>query len=111
MAFFTSHKAHQKALHSIETEIEHLIRSLDTLKGELGEESSKSLRGLRSGAERALGHSRVLLGEAYEEVRERTVQAGLATRDYSRAHPVATASIVALGVAAVAGWLLLRDHE
>lgn len=111
MAFFTSRKAHQKALHSIETEIEHLIHSLDTLKGELGEESGKSLRNLRSGAERALGHSRVLLGEAYEEVRERTLQASAATRDYSREHPVATAGIVALGVAAIAGYLLLRDSE
>ncbi|WP_437879830.1 DUF883 family protein [Pseudomonas sp. LRF_L74] len=109
MAIFTRNNE-KKALHSIETEIEHLIQSLDTLKSEVGEESQKSLKSLRGSAERALGHSRQLLGTAYEEVKEKTVRAGIATRDYSREHPVASASI-GLGVVALIGYLIYRNRE
>jgi ElaB/YqjD/DUF883 family membrane-anchored ribosome-binding protein len=107
MAIFASRN---KSLHSIETEIEHLISSLDSLKSEVSDESQKSLKSLRSSAERVLGHSRDLLSDTYSDVKEKTLQAGAATRDYTREHPVATASL-ALGVVALAGYLLFRNND
>ncbi|WP_447595384.1 DUF883 family protein [Aquipseudomonas campi] len=110
MAVLSKRNTQKKALHSIETELEHLLSSIDSLKGEVGEESQKTLKALRAGAEKILGHSRNLLGDAYEEVKEKTVQAGIATRDYSREHPVAAAS-VAVGVVALVGYLLFRNRD
>ncbi|PTQ72992.1 YqjD family protein [Pseudomonas sp. GV071] len=107
MAIFASRN---KSLHSIETEIEHLISSLDSLKSEVSEESQKSLKTLRSSAERVLGHSRDLLSDTYADVKEKTYQAGVATRDLTREHPVASASL-ALGVVALAGYLVFRNNN
>lgn len=104
MALFNSSK---KSLHSIESEIEHLISTLDTLRGDASEESRKSLKALRSSAERALSHSRDLLGDAYDEVRDRTYKATAATYDYSRENPMVVAGI-ALGAAALIGYLMFR---
>ncbi|WP_263143688.1 DUF883 family protein [Pseudomonas sp. RIT-PI-AD] len=107
MALFNSRK---KSLHSIEAEIENLISTLDSLKGDATDESRKSLKVLKASAERALGHSRNLLSDTYEEVKERTYQAGAATCDYSRQHPLAAAGM-ALGAAALIGYLFFRDSE
>jgi ElaB/YqjD/DUF883 family membrane-anchored ribosome-binding protein len=45
------------------------------------------MKALRSNAESALKHSRSLLSDAYEEVKTRTRETGIATRDYAQEHP------------------------
>ncbi|TRX73850.1 DUF883 family protein [Pseudomonas mangiferae] len=107
MALFNTSK---KSLHNIQSEIENLISTLDGLRGDASDESRKSLKILRGSAERALSHSRDLLGDAYEEVKDRTYKARAATCDYSRENPLVVAGL-AIGAAALIGYLMFRDAE
>ena len=90
------------SLESMEAEIESLLKTLENLKHDASEESQKSMKAIRSNAENALKHSRSLLSDAYEEVKTRTRQTGLATRDYAQEHPWTTAGVAigALGLLA-----------
>ena len=81
------------SLESMEAEIESLLKSLEHLKHDASEESQKSVKAIRSNAESALRHSRSLLSDAYEEVKQRTRQTGIATRDYAQEHPYTTAGV------------------
>lgn len=84
MAYNSLRKA---SLESMEAEIESLLKTLEHLKHDASEESQKSMKAIRSNAENALRQSRTLMGEAYEEVKARTRQTGIATRDYAQNIP------------------------
>ncbi|MGV2835991.1 DUF883 family protein, partial [Pseudomonas shirazensis] len=71
------------SLQSMEAEIESLLNTLETLKNDASEESQKSLKAIRGNAENALKHSRSVISDAYDEVKTRTRQTGIATRDYA----------------------------
>lgn len=75
------------SLQSMEAEIESLLKSLENLKDDASDESRKTLKALKSNAESALKHSRHLLADAYEEVKVKTRETGIATRDYAQEHP------------------------
>ncbi|CAD5106730.1 DUF883 family protein [Zestomonas carbonaria] len=100
----------KQSLHGLEAEIQSLLASLEQLKEGASDESKRSLGAIRHNAERALAHSRQLLGEAYDEVKDKTYRAGIATRDYSREHPLATAGLV-LGVVGLLGYLYYSSHR
>ncbi|QCI10015.1 DUF883 domain-containing protein [Pseudomonas putida] len=98
------------SLESMETEIENLLKALENLKHDASEESQKSLKSIRSNAENALRHSRSLLGDAYEEVKTRTRQTGIATRDYAQEHPLTTAGVAVGALGLLAAWLLCKRN-
>ncbi|MBK4998404.1 DUF883 domain-containing protein [Pseudomonas sp. S31] len=98
------------SLESMETEIESLLKALENLKHDASEESQKSLKTIRSNAESALRHSRSLLSDAYEEVKTRTRQTGIATRDYAQEHPLTTAGVAVGAIGLLAAWLLCKRN-
>ena len=76
------------SLQSMEAEIESLLKSLESLKDDASDESRKTLKTLKINAENALKHSRHLLSDAYEEVKVKTRETGIATRDYAPGTPL-----------------------
>lgn len=92
--------ARKHSLHDLEAEIQKLLSTVESLRDDASEESRHALRSARSSAERALSQTRELLGDAYQ----RTYRAGVATYDYGREHPLATAGL-ALGVVGLLGYL------
>ncbi|NWL05079.1 DUF883 family protein [Pseudomonas hunanensis] len=100
----------KKSLESMEAEIESLLKSLENLKHDASEESQKSVKAIRSNAESALKHSRSLLSDAYEEVKTRTRQTGIATRDYAQEHPITTAGVAIGALGLLAAYLLSRRN-
>lgn len=59
------------SLQSMEAEIESLLKSLEGLKADATDESRKTLKNLKANAESALSHSRSLLSDVYEDVKEK----------------------------------------
>ncbi|GAC1033873.1 hypothetical protein thsps21_47020 [Pseudomonas sp. No.21] len=102
MALFMSRK--KSTLQGIEQEIEQLRSGIERIKHVVEAESQHSLDAIQSGALHTLSRSRDLAGQAWE----RTARAGIATRDYSREHPLATAGVAAgaVGVVALAAYML-----
>ncbi|EKT4467825.1 DUF883 family protein [Pseudomonas juntendi] len=107
MAYNSLRKA---SLESMEAEIESLLKTLEHLKHDASEESQKSMKAIRSNAENALKHSRTLLGDAYEEVKTRTRQTGIATRDYAQEHPWTTAGVAIGALGLLAAWLMCKRN-
>jgi len=105
MAYNSLRKA---SLESMEAEIESLLKTLEHLKHDASEESHRSMKAIRSNAENALKHSRTLLGDAYEEMKTRTRQTGLATRDYAQEHPWTTAGMAVGALGLLAAWLMCK---
>ena len=68
------------------------------------------MKAIRSNAESALKHSRSLLSDAYEEVKTRTRQTGIATREYAQEHPVTTAGVAIGALGLLAAYLLTRRN-
>ncbi|MGV8919585.1 MAG: DUF883 family protein [Pseudomonas sp.] len=99
------------SLQSMEAEIVSLLKSLESLKSDASDESHKTLKALKSNAENALSHSRSLLSDVYEDVKVKTRETSLATRDYAQDHPWTTASVAVGAIGLLAAFLLLkRDH-
>jgi ElaB/YqjD/DUF883 family membrane-anchored ribosome-binding protein len=98
------------SLQSMEAEIESLLKSLENLKNDASDESHKTLKVLKSNAENALRHSRALLSDAYEEVKVKTRETGIATRDYAQEHPWTTASVAVGALGLLAAYLLLSKR-
>lgn len=99
------------SLQSMEAEIESLLRSLEGLKGDASEESRKTLKALKANAETALKHSRSLLADVYEDVKVKTRETSLATKEYAQEHPLTTAGIAIGAVGLIAAYLLCkRSH-
>jgi ElaB/YqjD/DUF883 family membrane-anchored ribosome-binding protein len=96
------------SLQSMEAEIESLLKSLESLKDDASDESRRTLKTLKSNAENALKHSRHLLADAYEEVKVKTRETGIATRDYAQEHPWATAGVAVGALGLLAAYLLCR---
>lgn len=96
------------SLQSMEAEIESLLRSLESLKEDSTEESRKTLKALKANAETALKHSRSLLSDAYEEVKVKTKETSIATRDYAQEHPWTTASVAVGALGLLAAYLLCK---
>ncbi|MGH8484205.1 MAG: DUF883 family protein [Pseudomonas sp.] len=94
------------SLESMEAEIESLLKTLETLKDDASDESRKTLKTLKSNAESALRHSRSLLGDAYAEVKSKTRETGLATRDYAQEHPWTTAGVAVGALGLLAAYLM-----
>lgn len=102
------------SLQSVEAEIESLLKSLESLKADASEESHKTLKSLKASAERALGHSRGLisdLGEVYEDVKVKTKENALATRDYAQDHPWTTAGVAVGALGLLAAYLLCKRGD
>lgn len=99
------------SLQSMEAEIESLLKSLESLKDDASDESRKTVKALRSSAENALRHSRDLLGDAYEEVKTRTRETGLATRDYAQQHPWTTAGVAIGALGLLAAYLMCKRGD
>ncbi|WP_459207345.1 DUF883 family protein [Pseudomonas sp. MLB6B] len=102
--------ARNTSLESMQAEIENLLSTLESLKGDATEESQKTLKALRSNAESALRHSRSVIGDAYEEVKTRTKETGIATRDYAKENPVVTAGVAVGVLGLLAAWLVCRRN-
>ncbi|MBD1552917.1 DUF883 family protein [Pseudomonas typographi] len=99
------------SLQSMEAEIESLLRSLESLKDDTSDESRKTLKTLRASAESALKQSRSLLADAYEDVKVKTRETSVATRDYAHEHPLTTAGIAVGALGLLAAYLLCkRSH-
>jgi len=101
-----NHSLRQASLKTMETEIENLLKSLESLKDDSSDESRKTLKALKGNAESALRHSRSLLSDAYEEVKTKTRQTGLATRDYAQEHPWTTAGVAVGALGLLAAYLM-----
>jgi ElaB/YqjD/DUF883 family membrane-anchored ribosome-binding protein len=99
------------SLQSMEAEIESLLKSLESLKDDASDESRKTLKALKSNAESALKHSRHLLSDAYEEVKVKTRETGLATRDYAQEHPWTTAGVAVGALGLLAAYLLCKRGD
>src|SRR3546814_14261750 len=95
-----SNSLRKASLQSMEAEIESLLKSLESLKDDASDESRKTLKSLTANAENALKHSRHLLSDAYEEVKVKTRETGMATRAHAQEHRWTTAAVAvgALGV-------------
>ena len=63
---------------------------------------------IRDSAENALKHSRHLLSDAYEEVKVKTRETGIATRDYAQEHPWTTAGVAVGALGLLAAYLLCK---
>ncbi|WP_449430425.1 DUF883 family protein [Pseudomonas putida] len=98
------------SLESMEAEIVNLLKTLENFKHDASDESQKSVKALRASAETALQHSRSLLTDAYEEVKTRTRQTGIATRDYAQEHPMTTAGVAIGALGLLAAWLLYKRN-
>ncbi|WP_342650098.1 DUF883 family protein [Pseudomonas sp. REB1044] len=98
------------SLESMEAEIESLLKTLEELKGDASEETQKTMKALRGNAQNALKHSRNLLTDAYEEVKTRTKETGIATRDYAQDHPWTTAGVAVGALGLLAAFLLCRRN-
>lgn len=98
------------SLQSMEAEIESLLKSLESFKHDASDESKKTIGALKSNAENALKHSRHLLSDAYEEVKDKTRETAIATRDYAQEHPYATAGVALGAVGLLAAFLLCKRH-
>lgn len=96
------------ALRSMEAEIESLLKSLESLKSDASDESHRTLKALKANAESALSHSRSLLSDVYEDVKEKTRETSLATRDYAQEHPWATVGVAVGAVGLLAAYLLCK---
>ncbi|MBS7556998.1 MULTISPECIES: DUF883 family protein [Pseudomonas] len=96
------------SLESMEAEIESLLKSLESLKDDATDESRKTLKALKSNAENALKHSRSLISDAYEEVKVKTRETGIATREYAQEHPWATAGVAVGAIGLLAAYLLCK---
>ncbi|MNO07735.1 hypothetical protein D3C81_2300500 [compost metagenome] len=53
-------------------------------------------------------HSRHLLADAYEEVKVKTRETGIATRDYAQEHPWTTAGVAVGALGLLAAYLLCK---
>jgi len=98
------------SLQSMEAEIESLLNTLETLKNDASEESQKSLKAIRGNAENALKHSRSVISDAYDEVKTRTRQTGIATRDYAPEHPWTAAGVAVGALGLLAAYLLTKRN-
>ncbi|WP_447787807.1 DUF883 family protein [Pseudomonas farris] len=96
------------SLQSMEAEIESLLKSLESLKDDASDESRRTLKTLKINAENALKHSRHLLADAYEEVKVKTRETRIATRDYAQEHPWTTAGVAVGALGLLAAYLLCR---
>ena len=96
------------SLQSMEAEIESLLKSLEGLKADASDESRKTLKNLKANAESALSHSRSLLSDVYEDVKEKTRENALATRDYAQEHPWTTAGVAVGALGLPAAYLLCK---
>ncbi|WP_268798674.1 DUF883 family protein [Pseudomonas huanghezhanensis] len=105
MPFTSSRKA---SLQSMEAEIESLLKSLESLKSDASDESRKTLKNLKANAESALSHSRSLLSDVYEDVKVKTRETSVATRDYAQEHPWTTAGVAVGAVGLLAAYLLFK---
>ncbi|UFH49402.1 DUF883 family protein [Pseudomonas sp. KNUC1026] len=99
------------SLQSMEAEIESLLRSLEGLKDDATDESRKTIKNLKASAESALKQSRSLLADAYEEVKVKTRETGIATRDYAQEHPLTTAGIAVGALGLLAAYLLCKRSD
>ncbi|BAP42377.1 DUF883 family protein [Pseudomonas sp. 21LCFQ02] len=99
------------SLQSVEAEIESLLKSLESLKADASEESHKTLKSLKASAERALGHSRGLLSDVYEDVKVKTRENAIATRDYAQDHPWTTAGVAVGALGLLAAYLLCKRGD
>lgn len=106
MAFFMSSRK-KSTLQGIEQEIEQLRSGIERIKHVVEAESQHSLSAIQDGALRTLSRSRDLAGQAWE----RTAKAGIATREYGREHPLATAGVAAGAVGAVALATYILRHR
>ena len=96
------------SLQSMEAEIESLLKSLEGLKADASDESRKTLKNLKANAESALSHSRSLLSDVYEDVKEKTRENALATRDYAQEYPWTTAGVAVGALGLLAAYLLCK---
>ena len=96
------------SLQSMEAEIESLLKSLEGLKSDASDESRKTLKNLKANAESALSHSRSLLSDVYEDVKVKTRETSVATRDYAQEHPWTTAGVAVGAVGLLAAYLLFK---
>jgi len=103
-----SNSLRKASLQSMEAEIESLLRSLESLKDDATDESRKTLKALKSNAESALKHSRSLLSDVYEDVKVKTRETSVATKDYAQQHPWTTASVAVGALGLVAAYLLCK---
>jgi ElaB/YqjD/DUF883 family membrane-anchored ribosome-binding protein len=101
-----ANSSRKASLQSMEAEIESLLRSLESLKEDSTEESRKVLKALKANAESALSHSRSLISDAYEEVKVKTKETGIATRDYAQEHPWAAAGVAVGALGLIAAYLM-----
>ena len=99
------------SLQSMEAEIESLLKSLENLKEGATDESRNTLKVLKTNAENALKHSRHLLSDAYAEVKVKTRETGLATRDYAQEHPWTTAGVAVGALGLLAAYLLCKRGD
>ena len=70
-----------------------------------------ALESLKSNAESALKHSRSLLSDAYAEVKVKTRETGIATRDYAQEHPWTTAGVAVGALGLLAAYLLCKRGD
>ena len=103
-----SNSLRKASLQSMEAEIESLLKSLETLKDDASDESKKTLKALKGNAENALKHSRHLLSDAYEEVKDKTRETAIATREYAQEHPYATAGVAIGALGLLAAYLMCK---
>lgn len=96
------------SLQSMEAEIESLLKSLESLKHDASDESKKTLSALKGNAENALKHSRHLISDAYEEVKDKTRETAVATREYAQEHPYATAGVAIGALGLLAAFLMCK---
>ncbi|GFM80404.1 hypothetical protein PSCICO_37690 [Pseudomonas cichorii] len=106
-----SNSLRKASLQSMEAEIESLLKSLESLKGDASEESRKTLKSLKVNAENALSHSRHLLSDLYEDVKVKTRENALATRDYAQEHPWTTAGVAVGAIGLLAAYLLIKRGD
>ena len=103
-----SNSLSKASLKSMEAEIESLLKSLESLKSDASDESRRTLKSLKANAESALSHSRSLLSDVYEDVKVKTRETGVATRDYAQEHPWTTAGVAVGAVGLLAAYLLCK---
>ncbi|MNP27506.1 hypothetical protein D3C76_1204210 [compost metagenome] len=84
---------------------------MENLKGDASDESRRTLKVLKGNAENALRHSRHLLADAYEEVKVKTRETGIATRDYAQEHPWTTAGVAVGALGLLAAYLLCKRGD
>lgn len=103
-----NHSLRKASLQSMEAEIESLLKSLESLKNDASDESRNTLKTLKGNAENALRHSRSLLSDAYDEVKTKTRETGVATRDYAQQHPWTTAGVAIGALGLLAAYLMCK---